>query len=155
MQTAWGAWDASYVWSAALIALTIAIHVIGVVAIARAIGRFWGGDLKRRLTFFDTTVGVTGVIVAVALSLAVLHAIESGMWAAVYVRIGALPTPGDALLYSVDSMTTRGSSGLHMVRQWRIMGAIEAGNGMLLYGISTAFLFAVMRRLWERDARGT
>jgi hypothetical protein len=33
-----------------------------------------------------------------------------------------------------------------------MMGAVEAGDGMLLFGISTAFLFFVMLRLWKTDA---
>ncbi len=48
-------------------------------------------------------------------------------------------------------MTTRGSSGLTAVREWRMMGAAEAADGMLLFGISTAFLFLVMTRLWKAD----
>jgi hypothetical protein len=99
-------------------------------------------------------------MVAVALSLGVLHAIESLLWAVVYVRLGALPSPADAALYSVDSMTTRGASGLQLDRQWRMMGATEAGDGMLLFGISTAFLFYMMQRLWmqrllKSDFHGT
>jgi hypothetical protein len=64
------------------------------------------------------------------------------------VRLGALSSPADAALYSVDSMTTRGASGLTLDRQWRMMGATEAGDGMLLFGISTAFLFYVLQRVW-------
>jgi hypothetical protein len=94
-----------------------------------------------------------GIIVAVALLLSVLHAFESTIWALVYVYLGAFPTIADATLYLVDSMTTRGSTGLHMANQWRMMGATEAGNGMLLFGISTAFLFAVMAGLWKKPLR--
>ena len=43
-----------------------------------------------------------------------------------------------AMLYSVDSMSTRGASGLTLQRYWRMMGALEAGDGMLLFGNSTA-----------------
>ena len=48
------------------------------------------------------------------MSLAILHAIESIVWAIVYVKLGSLPSPADAALYSVDSMTTRGASGLQL-----------------------------------------
>ena len=44
-------------------------------------------------------------------------------------------------------MTTRGASGLEVAEEWRLMGALEASDGMLLFGISTAFLFAVLRQL--------
>ena len=50
--------------------------------------------------------------VMMILLLAVLHGAECGIWAAAYLWLGALESPGDALLFSVDSMTTRGASGL-------------------------------------------
>jgi len=156
----WGAWEASWIWSLALVAITVAIHAAGVVLIANAIERIKANLLRRGLAYLDKAPGTIALMVAVALSLGVLHAIESLLWAMVYVWLGALPSPADATLYSVDSMTTRGASGLQLDSQWRMMGATEAGDGMLLFGISTAFLFYVMQRLWmqrllKSDLRGT
>jgi len=45
-------------------------------------------------------------------------------------------------------MSTRGASGLMLEQHWRMMGALEATGGMLLFGISTAFTFAVMQAFW-------
>jgi hypothetical protein len=140
-------------WSLPLVAVTVAIHAFGVVLIKGGIDRFQTAD--RRPAFLYTTLGAVSIIVIVALLLAFLHAIESLIWATVYVLLGALPTPADAALYSLDSMTTRGSSGLMLAPTWRMMGATEAGDGMLLFGISTAFLFYVLQRLWRIDASRT
>jgi hypothetical protein len=54
------------------------------------------------------------------------------------------------MLYSIDSLTTRGTSGLVLQHHWLMMGAIESIDGLLLFGISTAFLFHVMRA-WLPD----
>ncbi len=145
----WGVWGASWIWSVVLVALTVGIHAVGVVVIANAIERFKSQLRRRRSAFLDNTPVSIALIVAVAMSLAILHAIESTIWAVVYVRLGALPSPADAMLYSVDSMTTRGASGLQLDEQWRMMGATEAGDGMLLFGTSTAFLFYLMLRVWK------
>src|SRR5271169_7021036 len=91
---------------------------------------------------------VIGVVAGVGLLLAVLHGIEAAIWAAAYLWLGALDSPIDAMLYSVDSMTTRGASGLMLQRHWRMMGALEAADGMLLFGISTAYIFTVMQAYW-------
>jgi hypothetical protein len=85
---------------------------------------------------------------AVGLLLAALHGIEATIWAAAYLWLGALDSPRDAMLYSVDSMTTRGASGLMLQRHWQMMGALEGADGMLLFGISTAYMFAVMQTYW-------
>jgi hypothetical protein len=55
---------------------------------------------------------------AVGLLLAVLHGVEATIWAAVYVWLGVLYSLKDAILYSIDWMTTRGASGLTLERQW-------------------------------------
>ena len=77
--------------------------------------------------------------------LATLHATEAAIWAAAYVWLGALGSPEAAILYSVDSMATRGASGVTLAPHWQMLGALEAADGMLLFGISTAFIFTVMQ----------
>jgi len=91
---------------------------------------------------------LTCVIGAVGLLLAVLHGAEAALWALAYWWLGALGSPADAILYSIDSITTRGASGLKVEPHWQMMGALEAANGILLFGISTAFVFAVMNAYW-------
>ena len=82
-----------------------------------------------------------------------LHFIECGIWAAVYLWVGAPDSPTDALIYSVDSMATLGASGLTLHRPWQMMGGLEAVNGMILFGVSTAYLFAVMQVYWSMLAK--
>lgn len=150
---AWGTWGASWTWGLVLVAFTIAIHAVGIVLIGAAIRRIGVKLLRRGINYVDSAIMTTTLIAAVGVSLGVLHSIESIAWAFVYVWLGALPSPADAALYSVDSMTTRGASGLVLAPQWRMMGAIEAGDGMLLFGISTAFLFYVMLHLWRDESQ--
>ncbi len=139
---------ASWIWGLSLIALTIAIHATGVVMIA-----FLGFGIRvrletRKLGLQHVIPLVIGIVGAVGLLLAVLHGIEAAIWAAAYVWLGALNSPQDAILYSINSMTTRGASGLKLGQHWRMMGALEASGGMLLFGISTAYIFAVMQTYW-------
>lgn len=103
----------------------------------------------QNLGFWQAVLIVIAVVGTAGLLLAVLHGIEAAIWAAAYVWLGALNLPRDAILYSVDSMTTRGASGLMLERHWQMMGALEAANGMLLFGISTAYIFAVMQVYWS------
>jgi hypothetical protein len=145
----WTAWDASLSWSFALIAITITIHIVGIGVIANAIEQLRGRIARARRLYIGTMPTMIALLVVVALGLAALHGLECFVWALSYVHLHAFSSPADATLYSVDSMTTRGASGIQAVREWRMMGAAEAGDGMLLFGISTAFLFFVMTRLWR------
>src|ERR1700732_2601298 len=92
----------------------------------------------RNLGFWHVILIATSGIGVAGLLLAVLHGIEAAIWAAAYVWLGAL-----------DSPTTRGASGLTLEPHWQLMGALEAANGMLLFGISTAFIFAEMQGYWS------
>jgi hypothetical protein len=49
-------------------------------------------------------------------------------------------------------MSTRGASGLTLQRHWQLMGGLEAVNGMLLFGLSTAWLFTVGQGYWSMIA---
>jgi hypothetical protein len=139
----------NWAWGLSLIALTIAIHVMGVVMMAVAGLRFRLWLETRNLGFRHVILTAISGIGAVGLLLAVLHGIEAAIWATAYVWLGALDWLNDAVLYSLDSMTTRGASGLTLEPHWQLMGALEAANGMLLFGISTAFIFAEMQVYWS------
>jgi hypothetical protein len=138
----------NWTWGLSLIALTVVIHAAGVAAMAlvgasiRVRVESYRFGLWHAFAIFISLIGVVGLL------LALLHGVEAGMWAAAYWWLGALGSPEDAILYSVDSITTRGESGLALQQHWRMMGALEAADGMLLFGISTAFVFAVMQGYW-------
>jgi hypothetical protein len=50
--------------------------------------------------------------------------------------------------FSVSSMSTRGASGLMLEPHWRIMDALEAMDGVVLFNLSTAVMFAALQLLW-------
>jgi hypothetical protein len=136
-------------WGLSLIVLTMAIHVGAVVMMACMSMSIRFRLESRSLNLLHVVVILVCLIGVFGLLLAVLHGIESGIWATAYLWLGALDKPIDALLFSVDSMTTRGASGLTLPPHWQMMGALEAVDGMLLFGISTAFVFAVIQAYWS------
>ncbi len=139
---------ATWTWSVLLIGLTLALHAIGIVMISIVEFRIRARLNTRGLDLRQVIPLTIGVIEAVGLLLAMLHGMEAAIWAGAYVWLGAFHLPGDAILYSIDAMTTRGDSGLLLQHHWRIMGTLEAADGMLLFGISTAYIFAVMHAYW-------
>ena len=143
----------NWTWGLSLIALTIAIHAIGVVTIALALLRIRSWLATQHLGFHCLIAIVICLVAAAGLLLAVLHGIEAAIWAAAFLWLGAIDSPVDAILYSLDSMATRGATGLTLQGPWRMMGALEAVDGMLLFGISTAFIFALLQAFWSMLSR--
>ena len=153
---------ASWTASLALIVLTTAVHSFGIVVLSLLGVRVHAYLKGQRLHFWQAVVILAMIIGAIGLSLAVLHGVEAALWAAAYLWLGALDTLVQALLYSVDSMTTRGASGLVLHQHWQFMGAMEAVAGMLMFGISTAYVFQVLllywpdlQAVWQRDENGS
>jgi hypothetical protein len=144
----------NWAWGLSLIALTIAIHGTGVAFMAFAtVSIRVRLESQNRLESRQVFAIVIGLIAVVGLLLAALHGIEAALWAAAFWWLGALNSPAEALLYSVDSISTRGASGLVLERHRLIMGALEAMDGMLLFGISTAYIFTVMQDYWPLMTR--
>jgi hypothetical protein len=83
----------------------------------------------------------------VVLGLVGIHTIEIWSYSVVYLVIGALPDFETALYFSTTSFTTLGYGDVVLDHRWRLFGAIEGANGLLLFGWSTAFLFSVTSRM--------
>ena len=66
-----------------------------------------------------------------------------------------LPDFKSAMLYSLNAMTSYGHARLALELHWELLGAVEALNGWLLFGLTTAFLFGVIHRVWSLDGRGS
>jgi len=130
-------WGADWVWGVPLVVLTVVIHVLGLGLMKQRAIRPIRDHHRHATAMFVVALGATTVLATA------LHAIEAGIWAAVYVLLDALPERKSAMLYSLSAITSYGHASLSLERQWRLMGAIEALNG----GLTTAFLFAVIEKV--------
>jgi hypothetical protein len=139
-------------WGLSLIALTMPFHAAAVVMMGLVAVKIRLRLETRSFDLWNLIPIMICIVAVIGLLLAVVHGIECGIWAAAYLWLGALDSPLDALLFSIDSMSTRGASGLTLQRHWQLMGALEAVNGMLLFGVSTAFLFTVAQVYWSMIA---
>lgn len=138
----------NWAWGMLLIAATTTLHATGVVMMARVMIALRGRLAKRNLGARHLVMDLIGVVALVGIMLTILHGTEATVWAVAYLWLGALDTPFDALLFSLGSMTTAGAPGLALARHWQMMNLMESLNGVLLFGISTAYVFAVMQDYW-------
>ena len=139
----------SWGWGLSLIAVTMALHATTVVMMTLVAIRIRARLESRNHPLWKLIAALICMTTVIALLLAALHAIECVIWAAAYWWLGALDSFLGALLYSVDSMSTRGATKLALPPHWQMMGALEAVNGMLLFGVSAAYIFAVMQTYWS------
>lgn len=126
-----GTWIVSWLLSVPLILVTVVIHVYGLAVIAESLS----GPVDRG-KFSHTFIGVIAITALLATA---LHAIEGIIWAFAFRLVGAVPDKKSAMLYSISAMTTFGHATLYLEDRWQMMGTLEALNGLILFGITTAF----------------
>jgi hypothetical protein len=143
------AWSNNWAWGLPLIVLTVLVHALALVEIRDRVVIQLPLVLRAR----RSSVVLAVLIVVTVLLLTVLHAVEASAWAGAYVALGARPDVASAMLYSLSAMTSYGHADVFLAKHWQLMGAIEALNGMMLFGLSTAFLFAVLREHWPTRLR--
>jgi MFS superfamily sulfate permease-like transporter len=136
------AWSGDWAWGLPLIVFTVLIHVAGFGLLSRKTLNASSHTIRRRpIVIFIVVIGLTTLLATS------LHALEAGIWAVAYRFLGALPDNRSAMLYSLNAMTSYGHTNLQLEDHWHLLGAMEALNGWLLFGLSTAFLFTVIERV--------
>ena len=140
-------WSADWAWGLPLIVFTVVIHVLGLGIIGKVTLGGFGAISHRRypIALFATVVGATTLLATC------LHAIEASIWAGAYRLLGALPDQRSAMLFSLSALTSYGHPSLFLKDRWELLGAMEALNGWLLFGLSTAFLFGMIAKVWALE----
>jgi len=87
------------------------------------------------------------VMMIVALVTAAAHVIQIALWAVVFLLSGEMATFEKAFYCSAQNYTALGYGDIVLSEQWRLLGPLEAVNGLLVFGLSTAVMFAIMSRL--------
>ena len=87
------------------------------------------------------------VMMIVTLITAVAHLIQIALWALVYLLCGEMAIFETAFYFSAQNYTALGYGDVVLSQRWRLLGPLEAINGLLLFGLSTAVMFAVLSSL--------
>ena len=122
--------------------LTVLIHFWGLIFLTFIMERY-GYHIRPHASHTRRAA----VILAVVFGIFVLHTVEIWLYAALYLALGEMRTFEEALYFSTVAFTTVGFGDIVMTPRWRLLGAIEAANGWILFAWSTAFLLTVTTRL--------
>lgn len=127
-----------------LIGICLIIHTSGIIGLGLVlVGR--RGSLERRFGTVHNPLVLIGVFAALML----LHVAENCIWAAFYTWRGLFGNFETSLYFSLGTYTTIGYGDVLLPERWRLLGALEGISGVLLCGLSTAFLFAVVNALFQ------
>jgi hypothetical protein len=121
---------------------TICIHALAVNGTINFLRR----EEKFGRTGRGLSIDLRIVVLVISLALAA-HLVEIALWAGLFILCGEFQVFGIAYYHSAVNYTTLGYGDLIMTPAWRLLGPLEAADGSLMFGVSTAMTFAVVLRL--------
>ncbi len=77
------------------------------------------------------------------------HVTEAAAWGLFFRWTQLLPSITDGVYFTTASMTTLGYGDILLKYPWRHLGTLIAITGVLMFGCSTAFLFVVLKAVWQ------
>ena len=125
----------------ATITSTVVIHVFGIICLIA-----WMRKQETWIKQAHPYVRITITLISTIIGLFVMHTIEIWLWAALYMYLGEFKEFGRALYFSTVTFTTLGYGDVTLSEKYRLLGSLEAVNGIILFGVSTAIAFAALRR---------
>ena len=86
----------------------------------------------------------------VAALLLLVHLVNIGLWALLLCLCGEFAGFEAAYYHSAVNYSSLGYGDIVMSTRWRLLGPLETIDGMVMFGISTAMIFALIMRLIEQ-----
>ncbi len=126
---------------AAIISITVVIHVAFTAAAE------WG--LKREHIWPGRRAGtIRFVVVAVSMTLWLLASITVSvwLWAFCLLWFDVFHDVETSLYFATVSFTTLGYGDIVLGKDWRVLSGLAAGNGLLIFGLTTAVMVDFLAR---------
>lgn len=127
-----------------LVSTCVVIHITGLLTLVES--------LLRQKHWINQNVGFrhyTPLLTIIFAGITGLHVLEACIWAAFYDWHRLFPNAETSLYFSLGSYTTIGYGDVVLPEKWRLLGTLEGITGVLLCGLSTAFIFAVVNAVFK------
>lgn len=125
---------------AAVSVCNIAIHAIVMATV------LWVARIAFERATSRQSRRLVAVMIATVSVLMAAHIIEVVVWAIAYRMVGIAPPGFDLIYFAFVNYTTLGYGDVIPVARWQLLGPMTAMNGVLLFGWSTAVVFAVLQK---------
>ena len=127
-----------------IVTICVVIHTAGLVLFAQVII-----ERSVRPERMATVPRQTLLLIVVFAVVITLHLIEATLWATFYYLRSLFPNFETALYFSLVTYASIGFGDVVLPERWRLLSAIEGISGVLLCGLSAAFIFAVITALFQ------
>jgi len=102
---------------------------------------------RRRHEVLDKPLWQIALLALVMLLAMLGNFLQMVAWAGLFVLVGEFSDFSTALYHSGVNFATLGYGDIVMSERWRLLGALEAANGILMFGVSTSMMTAALTDL--------
>lgn len=97
------------------------------------------------------TIANSRVLATIMLFLLAGHILQFATWALLFIYLGEFQDFATAFYHSTVNFTSLGYGDIVMSDEWRLLGALEAANGVLMFGLTAGLVLSVMTPLFKRN----
>lgn len=126
--------------------VSMSIQVIAVVVMVRYLIKALAENERPSKGFGFETYAISMVLIMLFIG----HLIQIAIWALLFVYVDEFSKFETAFYHSAVNFASLGYGDIVMSEKWRLLGAIEASNGVLMFGLSAGTLLSVMTNLFSR-----
>jgi hypothetical protein len=127
-----------------LVSIAVSVGNIAIHAIVMATV-LWVARIADERATSRQSLRLVAVMIASVSVLMAAHIAEVAVWALTYWIVGAAPSGTNFIYFAFVNYTTLGYGDVTPIERWHLLGPMTAMNGVLLFGWSTAVIFAVLR----------
>jgi len=132
-----------------MMVLTIIIHALFMVA-----GTKVAKWRRSRFGFVKKEMERAVILSALTVWMFLAIVLEAGLWALLYLfnpLISTLPDLETAFYFSMVTFTTLGFGDVVLTGQWRTLASIQAANGVIIFGWTTALIFYFIQHIYKEE----
>ena len=123
----------------AMVILVVFLHLMGLALLWRALR-------SHTIVFRSLRILPLTLLLSATLGLIVLHTIDIWLFTGLYLYLGVFRTLEQSLYFSTVTYSSLGYGDVLMPIEWRLLGSIECPVGVILLGVSTAFIITLLTK---------
>ena len=129
-----------------VILLCLSLQALFLIICLRRYARFKQAHLQDDRPLIDILL-----LSLVMLAMLLGNSLQIAAWAGLFVLLGEFEQFATALYFSGVTFSTLGYGDIVLSPDWRLLGPMEAANGILMFGVSTAAMTTAVMDVLKRS----
>lgn len=114
--------------------------------------RYYSGQTDREINLFAGPFVQIRSLLVVMIVLMLGNFIQIMIWGLLFMALGEFSELYEAVYHSAVNFSSLGYGDVVMTKRWKLLGPLEAANGVLMFGLTGAALMAILQQMIRAQA---